>query len=589
MKKETKSVKSFENVVLSTIQANPLNPRKNFEGKKFEELIASVRKVGVIEPVLLRPIESGKKSKIQYEIIAGERRFRAMSQIASEDGGLDKNSIPSIIQAMSDDDAFDLMTIENLQREDLSELEEAESFKIYLEKKGKEALPELAERTGINPQYINRRVMVMSLPKEVLKAWGKGEIKYGHCEQLIRLKDKKLTLEYLARLKGEDNNHRDIETVKELKGEIDEHAIPMKSAKFNIEEAGCLACQSNTDCQAALFEEKYEGVFCTNATCFKKHQGDYFTANWKKYGKHAKTNGFRFRRDLNYNDYEGFNYRGDPGEKCKECCHLISLLTIEGKFDEKQACVGDKTCFNQIVKAFNAAKQKEENKSKNKVKGTGQEDDSDIPRVSWHGQHFREEFHKVRIPEIMSELPVDDYRCLCLSLMAMLKSNHDAEVKFAKQWLPEYEAKENLYHYEINSAKIWDRILHLNSEEIVRAHRDIAREIIMQSMTFTPYERYKVGKILNIDLATEWRITKEYLDKKTTKEILAMIVKFGIDKDTKAQAYLHENLNKKRGRFDTCKKSELVSIFLDSGIDLSGKVPTEILISEKEIKDEEED
>ena len=157
MKKETKSVKSFENVVLSTIQANPLNPRKNFEGKKFEELIASVRKVGVIEPVLLRPIESGKKSKIQYEIIAGERRFRAMSQIASEDGGLDKNSIPSIIQAMSDDDAFDLMTIENLQREDLSELEEAESFKIYLEKKGKEALPELAERTGINPQYINRR------------------------------------------------------------------------------------------------------------------------------------------------------------------------------------------------------------------------------------------------------------------------------------------------------------------------------------------------------------------------------------------------------------------------------------------------
>jgi len=56
-----------------------------------------------------------------------------------------------------------------------------------------------------------------------------------------------------------------------------------------------------------------------------------------------------------------------------------------------------------------------------------------------------------------------------------------------------------------------------------------------------------------------------------------MITKFGIDKDTKAQAFLHEKLNKKRGRFDTCKKAELVDIFLKSGIDLSGKVPSEIL------------
>jgi hypothetical protein len=117
----------------------------------------------------------------------------------------------------------------------------------------------------------------------------------------------------------------------------------------------------------------------------------------------------------------------------------------------------------------------------------------------------------------------------------------------------------------------------MTADEVSQAHRDLAREIIMQAGIVTADERHWAAAFLDIDLAKEWRLTQEYLDKKTTKEILDMIVRFAIDKDEKAQKFLYETLGKKRGKFDSCKKGELVSLILESGIDLAGKVPAEIL------------
>jgi ParB family transcriptional regulator, chromosome partitioning protein len=189
----------FEDVSLYVLQPNPNNPRKNFSGHKFDELVSSIKKVGVIEPILIRP-KVIEHTRAQYEIVAGERRWRASMLIDMGNDCSAAGTIPAIIQEMTDDEAFDLMTIENLQREDLTELEEAQSFKIYLDKKGKDALPELAERTGIKPSYIARRMAVLTLPDKVLKAWDAGKIKYGHCEQLVRVKDKKTILQYLEQI-----------------------------------------------------------------------------------------------------------------------------------------------------------------------------------------------------------------------------------------------------------------------------------------------------------------------------------------------------------------------------------------------------
>jgi ParB/RepB/Spo0J family partition protein len=571
MSKKEPNEKSFEYVVLAEIQTSPMNPRTNFEGKKFDELVASIRKVGVIEPILVRPISLKKKPSIHYEIVAGERRYRAINLVASENGGAEKQTIPAIVQKMSDDDAFDLMTIENLQREDLTELEEANSFKIYLDKKGMEALPELCERTGINPQYIRRRLAVLTLPSKIVHAWEKGVIKYGHCEQLLRLKDKKVMLEYFQDLLPSDGGAPDIESIKELRYRINSRSISLAKGKFRKDEAGCLSCLSNSDCQAALFQEKYNGTFCNDTACFKIHQEKWLTENWKKYAKQIGTNGFRYRGDLDYGSYQSFGRQEKPGEQCKECAHFISVIDLDGTFDNKEACVGDKSCYNQIIRAGKPKGKGVSDKKDGKV-------DPDAPRVSWHGQFFREEFYKTRIPEAIALVGVDDLRCLRLSLLSLLYSNHDTRAEFARQWIPKYaKKKENDYWFNIDFDDLWEKVNSMSAEEISQTHRDIAAKVIMQVQTVSPNGRHQAALLLKIDLVTEWRITKEYLAKKTTKEILNMIAQFEIDKDKKALAFLEENLNKKRGRFDTCKKSELVSIMMDSGIELAGKVPKEIL------------
>lgn len=105
---------------------------------------------------------------------------------------------------------------------------------------------------------------------------------------------------------------------------------------------------------------------------------------------------------------------------------------------------------------------------------------------------------------------------------------------------------------------------------------DAMIQVIMQPQQGADLRRM-VADYIGIDLATEWRLTEEYLQKKTTAEILALGEKLGIWADKKAGDFLYETLGGKRGKFDKCKKSELIRIILESGVDLAGKVPDEIL------------
>lgn len=132
---------NFCEIELTKICPNPKNPRRHYDARKLEELTASVKSKGVIEPIIVRPL---KKGKAQYEIVAGERRFRAAAA-----AGL--ATIPAIVRELTDDDAYDFMLIENLQRDDLTEREEAESFKGYIGRHGEDAIAALAGKTGISP------------------------------------------------------------------------------------------------------------------------------------------------------------------------------------------------------------------------------------------------------------------------------------------------------------------------------------------------------------------------------------------------------------------------------------------------------
>ena len=117
------------------------------------------------------------------------------------------------------------------------------------------------------------------------------------------------------------------------------------------------------------------------------------------------------------------------------------------------------------------------------------------------------------------------------------------------------------------------------ADQVARDLRDLALEVVLHDEVDHAGRRAAAAHI-GIDLAKEWAITEEYLHKKTKAEILKMGEDLGFFAEEKVKTFLFEKLLKKRGRFDLCKKSELVRLFTESGVDLVGRVPEEVLAAE---------
>lgn len=150
-------------------------PRKHFDETALEELAASIRSQGVVQPLLVRPIRD--TSPQAYEIVAGERRWRAARK-----AGL--NEVPALVRDLSDEDALTAALIENLQREDLNPLEEAEAIQAL-----KERLPlsqeELAARLGKSRPAVANALRLLQLPEEMRNALREGALSAGHGRALL--------------------------------------------------------------------------------------------------------------------------------------------------------------------------------------------------------------------------------------------------------------------------------------------------------------------------------------------------------------------------------------------------------------------
>ena len=164
------------------------NPRTDFTGPGFDELVNSIRQKGVIQPIVLRKNEKTET----LELVCGERRVRASKIVAKENGGK-STPIPAIVRKLTEKEAWDIMVIENIQRESLSPIEEARAFAEFLNRDvgKKDAAKELSERTGLNYGFINRRAKLMELPQVVLDKWNEGKLALGHLEQFLRLIENK--------------------------------------------------------------------------------------------------------------------------------------------------------------------------------------------------------------------------------------------------------------------------------------------------------------------------------------------------------------------------------------------------------------
>jgi ParB family chromosome partitioning protein len=160
---------------IEAIARCPEQPRKRFEEAKLEELAASIREKGVLEPVLVRKDGAG------YQLVAGERRWRAAQR-----AGL--REIPAVVREATDREAFEIALVENLQRADLNAIEEAEAYDVLVREHGL-TQEEAAKRVGKERSSVANALRLLKLPEEVRDAVRDGRLDMGHARALLGLDD----------------------------------------------------------------------------------------------------------------------------------------------------------------------------------------------------------------------------------------------------------------------------------------------------------------------------------------------------------------------------------------------------------------
>ena len=199
---------------LNELRPNPYQPRKTFDEVSLQELANSIELSGVFQPIIVR------KSAVKgYEIIAGERRFRA-SKLAK------KESIPAIIRNFNEEEMMQVAVLENLQREDLNPLEEAEAYNMLM-KNLKLTQAEVAARLGKSRPYIANYLRLLSLPKLVKEMMQDERLSMGQARTLLGLKNKELILKLANRCVKENLTVRQLEQlVSEMNEAKDKKKIP---------------------------------------------------------------------------------------------------------------------------------------------------------------------------------------------------------------------------------------------------------------------------------------------------------------------------------------------------------------------------
>ena len=173
----------YKLVPIDLVNASPLNPRKNFSPKELDELSASIKQRGVVQPLIVRPSQQGKG----YELVAGERRWRAAQQAGV-------HQIPILIRTLSDQEVLELAIIENVQRADLNAIEEASGYSDLVERFNY-SQDELAKIIGKSRTHLSNMMRLLKLPESVQNLLRDGEISAGHARALVgRIDAEKMAL-----------------------------------------------------------------------------------------------------------------------------------------------------------------------------------------------------------------------------------------------------------------------------------------------------------------------------------------------------------------------------------------------------------
>ena len=196
---EAKTNDQIVEIDLSELRANPYQPRKNFDEEALNELASSIKEHGVFQPIIV------KKSIKGYEIIAGERRFRAYKLAGMQ-------TIPAIVKDFSDEEMMQIALLENLQRENLTSIEEAKAYKSIIESMNI-TQDELAKKVGKSRSHVTNILGLLKLPASVQDMVLYNKLSMGHARVLSKLDDPKTIEDLAQRVITEDLSVRKLESL----------------------------------------------------------------------------------------------------------------------------------------------------------------------------------------------------------------------------------------------------------------------------------------------------------------------------------------------------------------------------------------
>lgn len=248
---------------IAQIVESPLNPRTHYDKAKLQELADSLKAKGQLVPVLLRPRRPSAGPTRRYDLAAGHRRLKATKLNGD-------TTIAAVIREMDDATFLEVLTVENMQRDDLTPLEEAAGYAMLLKLPGYD-VPTIAAKVSKSESYVYRRLALANLSEPAKKALAKDEIEFGHAEILCRVPDA-AQKELLASCRKTGWNHW---SVGELRRRVAEyHLLKLSAAPWKLGDAtlpggACSSCPKRTGATPALFSDLATDDRCTDGACHK--------------------------------------------------------------------------------------------------------------------------------------------------------------------------------------------------------------------------------------------------------------------------------------------------------------------------------
>ena len=264
---------TFTQAPLALIAPSPTNPRKTFDPARLQELADSIKASGVHQPVLLRPLPAQMladtahlKPRPEYELVAGERRYRA-SLMAGAD------SIPAIIRDLSNDQVLETQITENLQRDDLTALEEAQGYEVLMQHSGITA-EQVAEKIGKSRTYVFNRLKLMDLGQDGREALRSGMLDTSKALLLARIPDTTLQVKALKEILRP--NHPEGVMSARMAGEWirSKYMLKLEQAPFSADDASfaqgaCSGCLKRTGAAPDIFADVNGADVCTDPSCYE--------------------------------------------------------------------------------------------------------------------------------------------------------------------------------------------------------------------------------------------------------------------------------------------------------------------------------